>query len=387
MVGFGYGGSPFGDKKFSFGSVFPNSSTLNQNTQNGAVGQEAYFDVRNYGNDERARDKALGRMMAGSAGAVLTDSQLQNLGSGIAAIKDLVNQRTAVDGGVGSLNNAGALTDDRLNQYVNNGDLLGATGWSDMDGGSAFGTMRANAQAAKAAGDQNAYSGFTNAQNFYNLADLGARTMGGVGGQMFNQSMITAGNEASANNGLGKDPYEAAGSGVFGQGQSAKWTKPHQAPPTDEGNAPSPPATPVVPDQPSPGLVGNNGGDVGSAFGGSMPDTGMPLDDLNKRISALEGAFTEAQGTRPDPAQLNYLTRIANDQGLDAAVNFAKNNIVVKAIKASGKPAPKIRNSQDVNGALDFHDFIVNALGPEVINQPREEYARNLLSWYQQNGM
>lgn len=381
MAGFGYV-DPLKGKQFNFGSAFGASTTLNQDPNRGLTGQDSYFDTQNvYGGDRMARDRAVGRMAAGSMGATLTDRQLQNLGSGLSAFRDLVNLRTTLNGGVGSAHYTSALQDPSVQTWLDSGDLLGATGFGGQDGGSAFGTLKANAQAAHDAGDQTMYRAFTSPTNFYQLADLGSRTMGGVGGQMLRQGL----EEAESEYNLGRDPFQAGGLSAFGQGQTATWTNPNQAavePPKQE-DAPSA-ATPA-PD-PNAGLVGNNGGNVGSAFGGTMPDTGMGLDDINQRIQALEGAFFEAQGVRADPAQLNYLTRIANSQGLDAAIHFAKNNIIVQAIKASGQTAPKIRNSQDVNGANALYDFIMRYV-PGAINQPKQEYVSNLLSWYASNGM
>lgn len=386
MAGFGYQ-DPLKGKKFDFGTAFGSSTTLNQDPSRGLTGQDAYFDTQNvYGGDRMARDRAVGRMAAGQMGATLTDRQLQNLGSGLSAFRDLVNLRTTLNGGVGSANYASALQDPSVQSWMDSGDLLGATGFGGQDGGSAFGTLEANAQAAHDAGDQTMYRAFTSPTNFYQLADLGSRTMGGVGAQLFGQGMDDA---VSAYN-LGQDPFNAAGSDVFGQGQMATYTNqpviPEQEQPQEqpqaEENAPSPQLDP----QPEGGLVGNTGGSAFGSAGGPMPDTGMGLDDLNKRIAALEGAFFEAQGVKPDSVQLNHLTKIANSQGLDAAVQYAKNNIVVQAIKASGRPAPKIQSGADVNGASAFYDFIMQWV-PGAITQPKDEYVRNILALYANNGM
>lgn len=372
MVGFGYGGNPLAGKSFDFGSAFGTAAT--------GGSPEDIFDVRKYGGDIRSRNKSVGRRAAGDMSTVLTDQQIENLGAGLADIVGLVNQRTLYDGGIGSLNNEGALTNDRVNQYLQSGDILGATGWSGVDAGSAFGTMRANAQAARDAGNQDLYSAYTDPSNFNNLGILNKRTMGGVGQSMLYNALSNAQDAY----GLGEDPYGAAGGSIFGQGQTARWVNPNQveAEPVGEGTAPTP-ATPHTPE--TPGSPNSQPPAGGTPFGNQTPPMG--IDDINQRVQAIESAFKEVQGVNPDPAQYNYINRIANTQGLEAALNFVRNNIVAQAIKATGQPAPKIRNSQDVPGANALHDFIVNALGPQVINQPREEYVRNLLSWYQSQGM
>lgn len=392
MVGFGYGGNPLAGKSFSFGSAFGTAAT--------GGSPEDIFDVRKYGGDIRSRNKSIGRRAAGDMSSVLTDQQIENLGAGLADIVGLVNQRTLYDGGIGSLNNEGALTNDRVNQYFQTGDILGATGWGDVNAGSAFGTMRANAQAAKEAGNQDLYSAYTNPSNFNNLAILNRRTMGGVGQSLLYDALGNAQDAYS----LGEDPYAAAGGSIFGQGQTATWGVPHQdeAPVIEGGNAPSPEPPPHAPDGAMPGTAFGQNPPAGQPHptipgaqwetnqspvsGGGRHYEGPPAASRDPQ-TALTYAFRQAQGSDPDQAQLGYLQEIANTQGLQAAVKFAGDNIIARAHRYSQTPPPKIQNSQDVQGASALYDYIVAALGQGSINQPKDQYVNNILALYQKYGM
>lgn len=400
MVGFGYQ-DPLKGKQFDFGTAFGSSTTLNQDPSRGLTGQDSYFDTQNvYGGDRMARDRAVGRMAAGSMGATLTDRQLQNLGSGLSAFRDLVNLRTTLNGGVGSANYTSALQDPSVQTWLDSGDLLGATGFGGQDGGSAFGTLKANAQAAHDAGDQTMYRAFTSPTNFYQLADLGSRTMGGVGAQLFGQGMDDA---VSAYN-LGQDPFNAEGANVFGQGQAAGYATPHQdeGPVIEGGNAPSPEPPPHAPDGAMPGTAFGQNPPAGQPHptipgaqwetnqspvsGGGFHSEGSPAASRDPQ-AALTYAFRQAQGSDPDQAQLGYLQEIANTQGLQAAVKFAGDNIIARAHRYSQTPPPKIQNSQDVQGASALYDYIVAALGQGSINQPKDQYVNNILALYQKYGM
>lgn len=396
MAGFGYK-NPFSGKSFDFGTAFGSNPAVNIND---------IFDYRNYGGDYDERDRAVGRMAAGSMNLTLTDQQIANLGKGLTSMYGLKDLKNRTSGDLAASTTwESALDNDTVNNFLQTGNVLQATGFGGQNAGSAFGQLAANAQAAHDAGDQNAYGALTNYQNFDLLGNLAQQSMGGIGLDMFNR----VNRQARSASETGGDPFGVSGANVFGQGMTSNWIQPQQD--TGQGgtassgvdpNAPTgAPMTPEIPGNASgaPGPVPNQPGAAsrspeplppgGSAFGsagGTMPAGGMGLDDINTRIQALEGAFTEAQGNRPDPAQLNYLTRMANEKGLDAAVNFARNNIIVRAIKASGQTAPKITNSQDVHGASALYDFIMRYV-PGAINQPKDEYTRNLLAWYAQNGM